>query len=311
MPDQLSHPIPSFLSEHAQAVLAASLPPGGFPGLDDTDAWLQMVDAANPYIRQRFSAVEHPVTSELQQIAGVPVYVLRGPEVTDDDTTPLYIDIHGGALYLGGGDIAGLMCTEHAVTTGMLTWAVDYRMPPLHPFPAGLDDVLAVYRAALEIREPADIVVGGLSAGGNLAAAVVLRIKDEGLPFPGLLVLLSPELDLTESGDSFQTLAAVSNTLGSLLPVNELYAHGADLADPYLSPLFGDVAGFPPTFLQAGTRDLFLSNTVRMHRKLRAAGVEAELHVWEAMPHGGFQGAPEDLEVEAELRRFLDAHRRT
>lgn len=311
MPDQPVYPIPSFLSEHAQAVLASPLPPGRFPEIDDTDSWLQMVAGANPYIRQRFSADDYPVTSELQQIAGVPVFVLRGPEVTDDDTTPIYIDIHGGALYLGGGDIAGLMCTEHAVTTGMLTWAVDYRMPPLHPFPAGLDDVLAVYRAALEVRAPADIVIGGLSAGGNLAAAAVLRIKDEGLPLPRLLVLLSPELDLTESGDSFHTLAAASNTLGSLTRVNELYAHGADLADPYLSPLFGDVTGFPPTFLQAGTRDLYLSNTVRMHRKLRAAGVEAELHVREAMPHGGFQGAPEDLEVEAEIRRFLDAHRRT
>ena len=76
-----------------------------------------------------------------------------------------------------------------------------------------------------------------------------------------------------------------------------LYAGDHDLTDPYLSPLFGDFTGFPPTFLQAGTRDLFLSNTVRLHRKLRAAGVEAELHVCEAMPHGGFFGAPEDAEI--------------
>ncbi|MGN6620152.1 MAG: alpha/beta hydrolase, partial [Sphingomonas sp.] len=83
---------------------------------------------------------------------------------------------------------------------------------------------------------------------------------------------------------------------------------GADLADPYLSPLFGDLRGFPPTFLQTGTRDLFLSNTVRMHRTLRKADVEAELHVFEAMPHGGFMGGtPEDYEVEAEIRRFIRA----
>jgi acetyl esterase/lipase len=93
------------------------------------------------------------------------------------------------------------------------------------------------------------------------------------------------------------------------MPANLLYANGHDLADPYLSPLFGDVSGFPPTFLQAGTRDLYLSNTVRMHRKLRAAGVDAELHVFEAMPHGGFAGAPEDIEVRIEMRRFLDHHR--
>lgn len=72
--------------------------------------------------------------------------------------------------------------------------------------------------------------------------------------------------------------------------------------------MFGDLVGFPPTFLQSGTRDLFLSNTVRMHRRLRDAGVDAELHVWEAMPHGGFFGAPEDSEIGVELRRFLHRH---
>ena len=127
---------------------------------------------------------------------------------------------------------------------------------------------------------------------------------------PSALVLLTPESDLTESGDSFATVAAYDNTLGSLEQINLLYANGRDLADPYLSPLFGDLSGFPPTMLTAGTRDLFLSNTVQMHRRLREAGVDAELHVFEARPHGGFVGAPEDEEVNAELRRFLDRHRR-
>ena len=155
-----------------------------------------------------------------------------------------------------------------------------------------------------------DIVVGGGSAGGNLAAALLVRAKDEGLPMPAALVLITPEVDLTESGDSFRTNLGVDNVLGPLTELNLLYANGHDLAHPYLSPLFADVTGFPPTFVQAGTRDLFLSNAVRMHRKLRAAGVDAELHVFEAMPHGGFGGlAPEDFEVKAELRRFLDRHR--
>jgi epsilon-lactone hydrolase len=87
-----------------------------------------------------------------------------------------------------------------------------------------------------------------------------------------------------------------------------LYAGDHDLTDPYLSPIFGDVTGFPPTFVQAGTRDLFLSNAVRFHRKLRDAGVDAELHVWEAMPHGGFFGAPADGKMGVELRRFLAKH---
>jgi acetyl esterase/lipase len=121
-------------------------------------------------------------------------------------------------------------------------------------------------------------------------------------------VLLSPELDLTESGDSFQTNIGIDNVLTSSLRDSiALYAGQHDLEDPYLSPLFGEVERFPPTFLQAGTRDLFLSNAVRMHRKLRAAGVAADLHVFEAMPHGGFFGAPEDHDLAAETRRFVAA----
>ncbi len=128
---------------------------------------------------------------------------------------------------------------------------------------------------------------------------------------PAALVLNTPQIDLTESGDTFQTFNGVDNVLRSLAPTNTLYAAGADLRDPYLSPIFGDVSGFPPTFLRSGTRDLFLSNTVRMHRKLRAAGVAAELHVFEAMPHGGFGGdSPEDLDAAAEQRRFLTKHGR-
>jgi acetyl esterase/lipase len=121
-------------------------------------------------------------------------------------------------------------------------------------------------------------------------------------------------VDLTESGDSFHANLGLDSVLtSSLMETNLLYADGHDLADPYLSPLFGDFSkGFPPTFLQAGTRDLFLSNAVRMHRALRAAGVPAELHVFEGAPHGLFFGtAPEDEELDREARRFVDEHWRT
>jgi acetyl esterase/lipase len=159
----------------------------------------------------------------------------------------------------------------------------------------------------LRDHDPKEIIVGGLSAGGNLAAATVLHARDEGLPLPAAAVLLSPELDLTESGDSFFTNAGIDG-MGSLRQANLLYAAGRDLADPYVSPLFGDfAAGFPPTLLTAGTRDLFLSNAVRMHRKLRAAGVPAELHVLEAAAHGAFGGVTnEEAELDADVRRFCE-----
>jgi acetyl esterase/lipase len=282
----------------------------GNPALDDIDGWLERVKVGEEYLIERFGGIEFPGHCENREIAGVPTYVIHANDVSDDPSTPIYLDIHGGALIMGGGEACRLMCSSTAAFTGMIHWAVDYRMAPLHPYPASLDDCMAVYRALLEARDPQDIFVGGGSAGGNLAAALLVRATDEGLPMPAGLVLMTPELDLTESGDSFATNLGIDNVLGLLMQTNLLYASGHDLAHPYLSPLFADVSGFPPTFLQAGTRDLFLSNTVRMHRKLRNAGVDADLHVWEAMPHGGFGGAPEDIEVRIELRRFLDRLRR-
>jgi acetyl esterase/lipase len=122
-------------------------------------------------------------------------------------------------------------------------------------------------------------------------------------------VVRTPECDLTESGDSFDVLEGVDVVLVQRLTASiALYADGHDLAHPYLSPIFGDVSHFPPTFIQTGTRDLFLSNSVRLHRALRNADVDAELHVWEAMPHGGFADTPEDAEIGVEIRKFVAKH---
>jgi acetyl esterase/lipase len=202
------------------------------------------------------------------------------------------------------------MAKHMATQVWVRTWAVDYRTPPDSPYPAPLDDGMTVHRHLVEEQDPRRLVVGGQSAGGNLAAALALRARDEGLPLPAALVLLTPEVDLTESGDSFATLLGIDPVLTeSLAPSIALYAAGHDLTDPYLSPLFGDLTPpFPPTLLQAGTRDLFLSNAARMRRKLRTAGVDAEPHVFEAMPHGGFFGAPEDDELAQEVRCFSHSH---
>jgi monoterpene epsilon-lactone hydrolase len=307
-------PVPTSVSEQAQLFLGMDMFGSGAERLDPSDVtgWQARIKATDELLVAVLGPQVEQLRSSVQSrsVGGVPVFVITPEGVDENEDQPIYLDIHGGSLVMGGGKACEVMARRMAAQVQMQTWSVDYRMPPDHPYPAPLDDVLAVYRGLLEVRAPEDIVVGGGSAGGNLAAALILRARDEGLPLPAALILLTPEADLTESGDSFQTNLGLDCVLTeSLADSIALYAGDHDLRHPYLSPLFGDLtAPFPPTFLQTGTRDLFLSNTVRMHRKLRAGGVDAQLHVFEAMPHGGFFGAPEDDELTNEIRRFLAAY---
>jgi acetyl esterase/lipase len=309
-------PVPRSVSAEAQATMAAGCAgvaarlesPPELPDPSDLEGWRARIAVMDELMVFAFQGrVDENALDVVElDVGGVRVYEITPRDAPSGDGAPVLLDIHGGALVGGGGEACQLMSSISAQRTGLRTWSVDYRMPPDHPYPAPLDDCVTVYRALLERADAARIVVSGASAGGNLAAATMLRARDEGLPVPAGLVLLSPEIDLTESGDTFATNVGVDYVLLDGLGASiALYAGDHDLTDPLLSPLFGDVTGFPPTFLQSGTRDLFLSNTVRMHRHLRDAGVDAELHVWEAMPHGGFFGAPEDAEIAAELRRFV------
>jgi len=306
-------PVPSSISPEAQSMLAlGTISSPEFPPLEDHEAWRTMRSESEEvvlsYLTSRFPEEGIDVTK--MEVEGVGVFAITPPDVDPDDPR-IYFDIHGGGLTMGGGDCGRAMGTLIALNVGMHLWEVDYRMPPDDPYPASLDDCLAVYRALLRDHRADEIIVGGASAGGNLATALILRARDEGLPLPAAAVLLSPEVDLTESGDSFQTNLGVDTVLTrSLMPANLLYAGGHDLSDPYVSPLFGDFArGFPPALISSGTRDLFLSNAVRLHRALRSAGISAELHVLEAAPHGGFMfETEEDQALDAEIRSFIDEH---
>jgi acetyl esterase/lipase len=313
-------PVPRSVSEHAQQVIAGGCAsvaerlatPPTYPSLDDGAGWKARIGMMDDAVTTLFAARADAVGADVEvlTIDGIRVYAITPPGADTDDDAPILLDVHGGALVAGGGEPCRMMGTLAAVRAGLRTWSVDYRMPPDHPYPAPLDDCLTVYRAMLERHPREKLVVGGASAGGNLAAALMLKAYAEDLPMPACLLLLTPEVDLTESGDSFETNQGIDYVLVNRLSESiALYADGHELEDPFLSPLFGDVSHFPPTYLQAGTRDLFLSNTVRMHRKLRAADVDAELHIGEAMPHGGFFGfAPEDEELNVELRKFLAQH---
>jgi monoterpene epsilon-lactone hydrolase len=310
-------PQPCSISAEARQLLATPrTAPRTYPPLDDKQAWRDLIAETDasfaPGVERALQLTEGRATIETTTIGGATVHIGTPTSIPARNRDRAWITVHGGALVALGGPWARAEAGIVAVQRECVAYSVDYRMPPDHPYPAGVDDVVAVYRELLDRYEPRDVVISGTSAGGNIAPAAVLKARDQGLPLPGALMLFTPECDLTETGDTFHTLRDLDPRLPRPLPESiALYADGHDLEHPYLSPIFADFsAGFPPTYIQSGTRDLFLSNCVRMHRALRNAGIEAELHVWEAALHGGFfmSDAPEAAEEQAEHARFLTKH---
>lgn len=300
-------PLPMSVSSQAREMLAAFArgETTAYPASDDLASWKAMIKASDEGMSAMIFTAAHNDASQAEPVdlGGVPSY-RAVPRSAANGTPDILFDLHGGGLILGGGDLVRRFALKAATEYGVEVFAPDYRMPPDFPYPTPLDDCVAAFLALLELHPAERIIVQGASAGGNLAAALMLRLREMGAPFPAGLILQTPEIDLTESGDSFQTNRGVDVVLrDSLMPINILYANGHDLRDPMLSPLFADFSkGFPPTIISTGTRDLFLSNAVRFHHTLHRAGVPSELIVMEAMPHGGFMGAPEDAELLGDLR---------
>jgi epsilon-lactone hydrolase len=306
-------PFPMSISDSARAALARAVGDDGIPlnathdlpDPTDHEAWAALKLAANARYAATLSGMAGQVRSTVESVTvGDGIVHVASPATPSERAI---IDLHGGGFVFGSGEACVLGARSQADQHGVRCYGIDYRTPPEHPYPAALEDCLSCYRFVLDQHQAQDIVVVGRSAGGNLALSMLMKARNEGLPLPAGVVLLSPQADLTESGDSFAVNEMVDVVLPkSLMPGNLLYADGADLSDPYLSPLHGDLQGLPPTFVQTGTRDLFLSNSVRLHRALLRAEVPVELHVFEAMPHGGFGGAtPEDLELRSEIERFV------
>ena len=255
------------------------------------------------------------VKIEPSTIAGVRAYTLTPDDIPERNRNRLLVHVHGGCYVLNPRLAALPEALLLAGFARMKVIAVDYRMPPEAYFPAALDDAMAVYKAATAMVPPANLGVFGSSAGGALTLEMMLRAKQDGLPMPGAIAPGTPMSDLTKQGDTFQTNALVDNVLvspdGFCDAATRFYAKGHDLADPMLSPVYGDLHGFPPTILTSGTRDLLLSNTVRVNQKLRQAGVDTRLQVLEAQSHAQFyrdDRIPEVQEAMGEIAAFFDAH---
>lgn len=255
------------------------------------------------------------VTYRSATLGGVAVFEVSPKAISPRNVNRLVVDTHGGGYVFNPGEACLLEPAVIAATCGIKVIAVDYRMPPDHPFPAPLDDAVAVWKAVIATESPSRVALAGGSSGGGLAMATVLRLKKEGIPLPGVLALQTPWADLEGVGDSIRANEWLDNVLvtyrAAAARAAPLYANGHDMADPFLSPLRGDLSGFPPSIVFTGTRDLFLSLAVLVHRKLRRSGVVADLHVAEGASHFSYfinPFATESQDLFHELALFLDRH---
>lgn len=220
----------------------------------------------------------------------------------------------------GGGYISGsLMSHRHSVArmgreARARTLALDYRLAPEHPFPCALEDALAGYRFLLASGiDPGAIAIAGESAGGGLALALLLRLRDGGEPLPACLWLSSPWLDLAMTGSSLKTKADVDPLLQEayLAELAQVYLHGTDPRDPLASPFYADLQGLPPTLIQVGSAEILLDDAVRIAGAAGATDVAVTLRIWPCMIHAWHLFHPqlaEGREALAEGGRFVDAH---
>ena len=313
-----SIPVPDTVSPQVQAEIAA---PYRIPNWDANPQspaeWKELVAtlaaraaAAQPAIREKLGVTMQPTV-----IGGVKAFILAPKAIPPANRNRLLVHVHGGGYVYNPGEAGTQEATLMAAYGGFKVISFDYRMPPDDPYPAAMDDAMAVWKAAIKMQKPRNMAIFGTSTGGGMTLAMILRAKDEHLPLPAAIAPGTPWSDLTETGDTYKTNEWLDNVLvsysGYLTHAAQLYANGHDLKDPQLSPIYGDFHGFPPAILTSGTRDLFLSNTVRTHRKLRQAGVEAELQVFEGMSHAQYAFdpyAPETKEAFTEIAQFFDRH---
>ena len=223
----------------------------------------------------------------------------------------LLLDLHLGGFVYGEGDEAAAEAIVVASQTGYQVLAIEYRLLPDHSFPAAVDDAVAVWNAIIKTIPPSNIGVYGTSAGGGLALSLVQRAIEDGLALPGAVLADSPWADLSKTGDSRYTELDIMSYDGFVAASAKLYANGRDLKDPKLSPVYGNFAKFPPTFLVSGGRDYLLSDTLRVNAKLRQAGVKTVLVVEEGQSHGWLLGsvtvkAPEGGVLFSQIAQFFD-----
>jgi epsilon-lactone hydrolase len=300
-------PMPSTVSPEAQSWLRS------LTQKDSAPQTLEQRRTATDEWRKRDSAEArkfYPVNVEETTTAGVRTDIIT-PLETEAHRDRVLSNLHGGGFNSDSGSlIEGVPICNLAKIRVV---SVYYRLAPENPFPAAVDDVVAVYKELLKSYKPHNIGIFGTSAGATLTAEVAARLKQSGIPLPGALGMFSVHPDYTRPTDS-QELFTLDGFPGRLQPrapnhpPEDAYAGSTDRKDPVLSPLFANLEGWPPSLLVSGTRDLLLSDTAMFHLALLRAGNDAQLVVFEAMPHAfwyHFQ-LPETKEALEIMAKFFE-----
>ena len=309
-------PMPATISPEAQKWLESLAQPARRLGPETlaerralTDIWRAQDSAEARKI--------YPVNVEETSIAGVRADIITPQAIpplvnAEANRARVLINLHGGGFNSDSGSIIEGVPISNLAKIKVVS--VYYRLAPENPFPAAVEDVVAVYKELLKTYKPQNIGIFGTSAGAILTGEVVVRLRQLGLPLPAALGIFSGLADFSRPSDSRQ-IYALSGLAGELEPTDpnhppdDQYVGKTDRKDPVLSPLFADLRGMPPSLLVTSSRDLLLSDTAIFHRALLRAGNDAQLIVFEALPHAfwyHFQ-LPETKEALELMAKFFDA----
>jgi len=302
-------PVPQTISPQAQLFIGHAEPDQGPPqSLEDRR---KMTDAYTARARVAWTRL-CPNTLVDETMAGVPVHIVTPADMPAANRDKVLLNLHGGGFNSDSGSYTESI--PIASYTGIKVVAVLYRLAPEHPFPAAVDDSIAVYKELLKTYKPEHIVIYGTSAGAILTAEVAAKIKQLGLPTPAALGIFSGMGDFARSGDSI-SMYALRGLSGHLDPPepgahDPFYVGNTDPKDAVLSPIYSDLHGLPPTLFVTSTRDLLLSGTVNLHRAYLNAGVDAHLVVYDALPHAFWYDPmlPEAIEANHIMADFFVKH---
>lgn len=247
------------------------------------------------------------VRTEPTRVADVPVEWITTPGA---DSARVILYLHGGGYTLGSPATHRYLMQSVGRAGGARVLGVDYRLAPEAPFPAALDDAVAVWKWLLaEGFEPRSCIIAGDSAGGGLALATLIRLREEGVFLPAGAVCLSPWTDLSASGDSLVTKADEDPMVtGEMLELMaRTYLAGEDPLHPLASPLFADLAGLPPLLIQVGSAEILLDDALRLAERARRADVDVTLETWNDMIHvfQAFPSLPETERAVASIGEFV------